>query len=140
MILEFDMHELNLYAEKLYELGMSIDDVIEEFLNTLANQIIRKAQKITPVKTGTLRRSYKVTQVRKVGGYTEITVYNDARQGGPEESYASYVEFGHFTVNRLRWVEGYFMLTLSTQEVERELQRTWDTMVRRAIQRKRLGQ
>lgn len=96
-----------------------------KFLNTLANMVIPIAMSRTPVDTGRLRRSYKVTKVKQVGNTLEITVYNDARDNGVGESYASYVEFGHFTRYRASWVEGHWMLTVATDEVKAEMSRVW---------------
>ncbi|MGM9543596.1 MAG: HK97 gp10 family phage protein [Romboutsia timonensis] len=96
-----------------------------KFLNTLANMVIEKAMPNTPVDTGRLRRSYKVTKVQNLGSVIQITVYNDARSNGADESYASYVELGHFTRNRITWVEGHYMLTIATDQVKAEMSRVW---------------
>ena len=96
-----------------------------KFLTTLANMVIQRAIPNTPVDTGRLRRSYKVTKVENLGNTLQITVYNDARDNGSAESYASYVEFGHFTRYRTSWVEGHWMLTIATDEVKAEMSRVW---------------
>lgn len=96
-----------------------------KFLSTLANMVIQRAMPNTPVDTGRLRRSYKVTKVQNLGNTLVITVYNDAKDDGAGESYASYVEFGHFTRGRLSWVEGHWMLTIATDEVKAEMSRVW---------------
>lgn len=96
-----------------------------KFLNTLANMVMQRAIPNTPVDTGRLRRSYKVTKVQNLGNTLVISIYNDARDNGADESYASYVEFGHFTRGRLSWVEGHWMLTIATDEVKAEMSRVW---------------
>lgn len=96
-----------------------------KFLTTLANMVMQRAIPNTPVDTGRLRRSYKVTKVQNLGSTIQITVYNDARDNGAAESYASYVEFGHFTRYRTSWVEGHWMLTIATDEVQAEMSRVW---------------
>lgn len=119
------------YNEKLVNSIPLLKDFEYKFLTTVANKVMRKAMKITPVDTGRLRRSYKVTKVTVRGNTLEITVYNDARDNGSDESYASYVEFGHFTRGRVSWVEGHWMLTMATDEVKAEMERTWNRMVRK---------
>lgn len=71
---------------------------------------------------GTLRRSWTIGEIRKVGGNYQIEVIN------PTE-YASYVEYGHRQKQgryvpalgkRLKsgWVPGTFMLTISERELQ----------------------
>ena len=132
-ILDFtiDIKGLKDYDEKLKGSIPLLKDFEHKFLTTVANKVMRKAMKRTPVDTGRLRRSYKVTKVTTKGNTLEITVFNDARDNGSDESYASYVEFGHFTVGRVSWVEGHWMLTMATDEVKEEMERTWKRMVRK---------
>lgn len=123
-----DTKALNEYQLKVLTASKKLKDFEYKFLNTLANMVIQRAIPNTPVDTGTLRRSYKVSKVREKGNTVEITIYNDARQNGMDESYASYVEYGHFTSNRLRWVEGKWMLTIATDEVKAEMLRVWNIL------------
>lgn len=125
-----DIEELKDYDEKLIAAIPMLHDFEYRFLTTLANKAMRKAMKRTPVDTGRLRRSYKVTKVQEKGNSLQITLYNDARDDGMDDSYASYVEFGHFTVGRVSWVEGHWMLTMATDEVKAEMTRVWNSMVR----------
>lgn len=126
-----DLEELIDYDEKLIAAIPLLHNFEERFLTTLANMAMRKAMKITPVDTGRLRRSYKVTKVVQKGDTVQITLYNDAKSDGVDESYASYVEFGHFTRGRLSWVEGRWMLTLATDEVKAEMNRVWNNLLRK---------
>ena len=52
----------------------------------------------------------------------------DARDNGADESYASYVEYGHFTRGRVSWVEGRRMLTMATDEVVADMNRVWNIL------------
>ena len=126
--IEIEYSQVDLYQRNLLKAQNHFAEFERTFLNTLANMIIQKAIPRTPVATGRLRRSWKVTKVVTIGGTTSITVYNDARTDGAGESYASFVELGHFTRSRLRWIEGRWMLTLSTDEVKAEMQRVWDML------------
>ena len=90
--------------------------------------VMEKVIPRTPVDTGRLRRSWKISKVTEKGGTLEITIFNDARDNGMDESYASYVEYGHFTRGRVSWVEGVWMLTVSTDEVKNEMSRVWNRL------------
>ena len=116
------------YQLKVLRAHNELRNFEERFLNTLALMVMTRAMKNTPVRTGRLRRSYKVTKVETKGNDLTITIYNDARDNGADESYASYVEYGHFTRGRLSWVEGYWMLTIATDEVKAEMTRVWNQL------------
>lgn len=77
---------------------------------------LRKVKERTPVRSGTLRREWKVTDIAKEGDNWVVTLYNDTK-------YAPYVEYGHRTrLNRKtgerHWVEGQFMMKISCDEVK----------------------
>lgn len=119
-----------------------LDRFIEDFLLEIANRALRKIKKRTPVgvyskevhfytaegkevrfeidevKTGgQLRRNWKVGKVERRGESFVVEIYNNTE-------YAAYVEYGHRTGRDLtKWVEGRFMMTISMQEIERELLR-----------------
>lgn len=99
-----------------------IDRFIEDFLLEMAYRANRKIKKRTPVgkdteMPGNLRRNWKVSRVVRKGRSFEVDNYNDTY-------YAIYVEYGHRTGKDLtNWVEGQFMMTISMQEIERELPR-----------------
>jgi hypothetical protein len=123
-----DTSLLKEYQIKVLKAQHKLIDFEKKFLNTLANMVMQRAIPNTPVDTGTLRRSYKVTKVTQKGGTLEITIYNDAKQNDMDESYASYVEYGHFTRGRVSWVDGHWMLTIATDEVKAEMIRVWNQL------------
>ena len=125
--INYDFKQFKEYNDKLKNLQGDFDKFLENFLNYLANEIIRQAVPRTPVDTGRLRRSYKVTKVEFKGDYTEITVYNDARDNGAGESYASFVELGHYTRNRVSFVKGVGMLRIATDYVRSRIQSAWNS-------------
>ena len=123
-----DTRAISEYQLRVLTASRRLVDFEKKFLNTLANMVMQKAIKRTPVDTGLLRASWEVTQVKQRGNTLEITIYNDAKQGGADESYASYVEYGHFTRNRVSWVDGHYMLTTSMDEVRAEMTRVWNIL------------
>ena len=116
------------YQMRVLRASNRLKDFERKFLNTLANMVMQRVMPRTPVDTGRLRRSWKVSKVSEKGNVLQITIYNDARDNGADESYASYVEFGHFTRGRVSWVEGVWMLTISTDEVKAEMNRVWNKL------------
>lgn len=123
-----DVKGIKEYQKNVLQAHNKLRNFEIRFLETLANMVMQKVIPRTPVDTGRLRRSWKVTKVTEKGGTLEITIYNDARDNGSAESYASYVEFGHFTRGRVSWVEGRWMLTISTDEVKAEMNRVWNRL------------
>lgn len=94
-----------------------IERFIEDFLLEMAFRAERKIKKRTPVDTGELRRNWKVGNVERRGNSYVVEIYNNTH-------YAVFVEYGHRTGKNLtKWVEGRFMMTISMQEIERELPR-----------------
>ncbi len=92
-----------------------IDRFIRDFLLEMAMRSVRKIKKRTPVDTGELRRNWQVGRVERHGDAYVVEIYNNT-------DYAQFVEFGHRTgVDLTQWVEGRYMMTLSMQEIEREL-------------------
>lgn len=67
---------------------------------------------------GTLRRGWKRTNIVKVGGSYQITIYNNVY-------YAPWVERGHNKVNRhgavVGWQPGRFMLELTFDELQEKI-------------------
>lgn len=105
---------------------------IESCAKELAARLLAKVIKRTPVgkyssksgkKGGTLRRGWTAEKNQAVSTYANslnITKTGDSYAieiVNPVE-YASYVEYGHRTRNHKGWVEGRFMLTISSQEVQ----------------------
>ena len=123
-----DTRAISEYQQKLLRSEHQFVNFEKRFLQTLANMALEKVIPNTPVDTGRLRNSWKVSKVEQKGNEVQITIYNDARSDGMDESYASYVEYGHFTRNRLTWVEGRFMLTVATDQLVQEMTRVWNQM------------
>lgn len=123
-----DTSAISEYQKRLLKASNQFIDFEKRFLQTLANMALEKVLPRTPVDTGNLRRSWKVSKVSQKGDTVEITLYNDARSDGMDESYASYIEYGHFTRNRTSWIEGRFMLTVSTDELVQEMTSVWNRM------------
>lgn len=117
-----------------------VERFIRDFLLEMAYRAERKIKKRTPSNTGELRRNWQVGRVEKHGNSYVVEIFNNT-------DYASFVEYGfrsHFVPGEWEgkqfkyipghnkgmyvgpkngWVEGRFMMTISMQEIERELPR-----------------
>lgn len=76
------------------------------FVNDSMNKIVATAKPITPIKSGDLRRGFRVNEARLVGKRIIGSISNT-------EKYFKYVEEGHRTRNG-GFVKGQFMLTRAT--------------------------
>lgn len=141
MAKEFDFSEFEKYVKNFEKATNEFDTFLKKFLLQQAQRAIASAKKRTPVDTGALRASWgignqtialksnidseghenvtldmensTVVDITVVGDNLEVTIWN-----GME--YASYVEYGHTTTNG-NWVDGYFMLTISIDTVQRAM-------------------
>ena len=128
----FDFSGMRQLQKELEKMQQNTDVFLEECAKELAARLLRKVVKRTPVgqysegakkQGGTLRRGWTGNKrssaqkyaeslaVRRFGGNYVVEVTN------PVE-YASYVEYGHRTVNHRGWVPGRFMMKISEQEIE----------------------
>lgn len=111
--------ELENYVKSFKKMSIEFDKFLFDFLTKNAMEALAKTKKRTPVDTGELRRNWEITRVRKVDGELVVYLYNS-------KDYASYVENGHTTPSRSGWVEGYYMATISIEEVERNIPKRFD--------------
>ena len=121
--------------KSLTKIQKDVDDFIVSLSKEVAARLLSKVIRRTPVGQykkgsgkvgGTLRRGWTAgkkkaefiegIQVNKRGSMYEVVIKNSVE-------YASYVEFGHRTRNHKGWVPGRFMLTISEQELEGDLER-----------------
>ncbi|WP_036708083.1 HK97 gp10 family phage protein [Paenibacillus pinihumi] len=88
---------------------------IEDCVKELANRLLAKVIPRTPSDSGVLRASWQLGPVVwETNGSCSVELLNAV-------DYAPYVEYGHRTANHMGWVEGKFMLTISVEELQREL-------------------
>lgn len=111
----FDFSDVKKLHKNMVRMQKEFPTFMEDCIRELAGRLLAKAIARTPVLTGDLRRGWQIGQVVKLpGGGVHVELTNNVE-------YALYVEFGHVTRLRTGWVNGKFMLTLSEQELEREM-------------------
>lgn len=110
---DIDFSQLEKFARNWQEGTKQFDDFLRRFLTEMANRLLAKVKPRTPVDTGALREAWQIGEIRGSGRNIEIEILNFM-------DYASFVELGHRTVAGT-WVEGRFMLTISLDEIYREM-------------------
>ena len=140
-----DYRKLNKLRDNLEQFQkVDMEAFCTQMSKELAARLLRKVKKRTPVgeyetisyttkdgrtytfnegmSGGTLRNSWKISEVVYRGGEYRVTVYNP-------QKYASYIEYGHRQEvgrfvpqigKRLKsgWVEGQFMMKISEEEIQ----------------------
>ncbi len=110
----FDYSEFEKFCTNMNRAANQFKDFLEDFLLKNALETLNKTKKRTPVDSGELRRNWEISSVIRKGADLVVYLYNS-------KEYASYVENGHATRNREGWVEGYYMATISIEEIERKM-------------------
>ncbi len=96
--------------QQMRRMESDFNQFLRQFLLKQALDALAKTKDNTPVDTGLLRASWIVGEIRRMDGDLLVDIIN------PTE-YASFVEYGHMTRDRVNWVEGKFMCTLAIDEV-----------------------
>lgn len=120
------------------ELNRRIDTAVNDellkktahkIINTAGNQAFRGVKMRTPVRTGTLRRTWKRSRVKYQADNLIVTISNNTE-------YAPYVEFGHRIMQNgvcEGFVNGVYMLCDSMAEAERSLPLIADKECKKAL-------
>lgn len=112
-----DYKELKKLYEGYASAAEELDEWLKSFLLENAQWLLGQVKDRTPVDTGNLRRNWRITRVYRLSNdKLGFVLANDA-------DYSSYVEYGHATRNRKKWVEGYYMATVSIAKLDERLPR-----------------
>ena len=109
-----DIKGLDSFLSYMQRVESSIDNIIEESLDETATMVIADTKLNTPVKTGTLKRSWTHGNVEHNGDTYTVEV-------GSSLLYAPFVEEGHRTTGNT-FVQGRFMLKDSIDKNKDKLQ------------------
>lgn len=112
--------ELQELIKRIEDFTENKDEILTMLTNEIALRLWRKVRQKTPVGKypkksskhgGTLRRGWTIGEVTESNGVYKVEIVNNVE-------YAPYVEFGHRTRNHKGWVNGVYMLTVSEQEID----------------------
>ena len=104
----FNYKEFQTWAKDLGTAERDFRKWLQDFLLIQAYRVVQKGKPRTPVDTGALRNSWYVGDIQWIGNSLQVEI------GLPLE-YASFQEYG---TSRF---DGKYMLTISINEVQREL-------------------
>ena len=108
-----DIKGLDSFLNDTQRVESSIDNIIKQSLDETATMVIADTKLNTPVKTGTLKRSWTHDNVERDGNKYSVQV-------GSSVIYAPYVEEGHRQGSA--FVQGRFMLKDSIDKNKGKLQ------------------
>lgn len=137
-----DFRQLKRFADRFEKMANEelVEQFIREALLEIGKKLIAKTKRKTPVNTGLLRNSWQIGNIERQGDEYVVEVYTDLE-------YASFVENGfraHWVPGEWKgkqfvydpdaktgmqvgkkgaWVPGKFMMTISKNEIEREMPR-----------------
>lgn len=124
-----DYRELKKFYAGYAKAAQNLEAFLIDFLLKEARWVQGATKDRTPVDTGNLRRHWYITNVyRLIDGNLCFELYNDA-------DYADFVELGHTTRKRDKWVEGYYMATISIARLEERLPMDFNREFNRFLRR-----
>lgn len=156
---EADFSQFEKYVKDFSKMINDLDSFLRQYLLEMAQRVIARTKPRTPVDTGYLRESWYVgdeskgvykgqhgqgnaytsafsttatiQSIRVVGDNLEVDIGNGAE-------YSSYVEYGHAS-QAGNWVSGYFMLTISIDEVQKQMPKRFEKAFQEFIKSKGVG-
>ena len=122
----FDYSEFQKFRNNFARLTTEFSVWIEQFLLNEGMRFIAEVKRRTPVDTGDLRNHWKLDGITRQGDTLKVWFVNPMY-------YASFVEYGHAKPYKAGaaegsadWVDGYFMMTVSIQVIERGMPSRFD--------------
>jgi len=140
---EVDFSQLEQFFQNFNNAYNDFEDFLKKFLLEMALRAIAKIKQRTPVDTGALRAMWgigsqnlvirtntgtgmveidperaQVASIDVVGDSFEVMIWNGM-------DYASFIEFGARNVDG-SWREGFFMMTVSVDEAQRQIPSRFD--------------
>ena len=106
----FNYQEYVKWVKAIGETEKEFRNWLEQFLIRQAYRVLAKGKPRTPVDTGFLKNSWNVGDITWLGNSLQVEI-------GLGAEYASYVEYDGIT----RDYKGKYMLTISLDEIQREL-------------------
>jgi hypothetical protein len=131
----FDFTEFDAYAKEFSNMTAEFDAFIREFHIEYVNRIInrtklRQSGKLgsrQAVDTGAMLGAWQMGEIRQDGRNIEIDILNGM-------DYASFIEYGYQHVGG-RWMDGYFMMTLSIDEADEVAQEMFDIRLKQFLKK-----
>lgn len=118
--MSYNFKKFEMLKNSFEQANKDFESWLISFLLSNANVGIKQLKDNTPLDTGNLRRSWRLSEYyAKEDGTLEIWFINTA-------DYSSYVELGHMTANRKKWVPGKFFMKTTLEKLEANLPRRFE--------------
>lgn len=122
----FDFSEFQKYRDRFAAMYVQYDAWLAKFLLQQGMRFIAKVKPRTPVDTGDLRNHWQLDGMSREGNVLKCWFVNSMY-------YATFVEYGHAKPYKSGasegspdWVDGYFMMTVTLDEIERAMPSRFD--------------
>lgn len=119
--MSLDYSEFENYRNNFAKFTREFDHWIHRFLLNEGMRFIAEVKPRTPVDTGDLRNHWKLDGITRDGDTLRVWFVNPMH-------YATHVEYGHAKPYKAGaaegsadWVDGYFMMTVSLEIIERNM-------------------
>ena len=119
--MSFDYSDFENYRNNFAKFTREFDRWIHKFLLKEGQRFIAEVKTRTPVDTGDLRNHWKLDGINRNGDELQVWFVNPMY-------YATFVEYGHAKPYKAGaapggadWVEGYFMMTVSLEVIQRNM-------------------
>lgn len=117
----FDYSEFKNYRDNFEKMTKEFETWIHKFLLQEGMRFLAEVKPRTPVDTEDLRNHWKLDGITREGDTLRVWFVNPMH-------YATHVEYGHAKPYKAGapegsadWVEGYFMMTVSLEIIERQM-------------------
>ena len=122
----FDYTEFKQFRDRFNLMYKQFDHWLYQFIFDEGMRFIAKVKPRTPVDTGDLRDHWQLAGITREGSELRCWFVNSMY-------YASFVEYGHAKPYKSGaqpgssdWVDGYFMMTVSLDEIQRQMPARFD--------------
>lgn len=122
----FDFSQFEAYCNRFQNFVDSFDNWLVSFIWGQGLRFLAGVKPRTPVDTGDLRNHWQLDHISRVGDSLHCWFSNPM-------NYATFVEYGHATPYHAgapegseHWVDGYFMMTVTIAELERNMPSRFD--------------
>lgn len=119
--MSLDYSDFQNYRNNFAKFTREFDSWLHKFLLREGQRFIAEVKPRTPVDTGDLRNHWKLDGITRDGDELRVWFVNPMY-------YATFVEYGHAKPYKAGaapgsadWVEGYFMMTVSLEVVQRNM-------------------
>ena len=125
-----NMADFNRYRENFKELNKEFKAWLKGWILKQGNILLGNIKARTPVDTGELRNSWYLKNDVQIKGDTVIVKF------GNSADYASYIEYGTPKRPNWKWAEGAHMMTISMNELLRDMPEFFDYAFREFLKSK----